>query len=115
MPSDRRPTALVTGATAGIGRYTALGLARAGFRILLHGRDAERAEAARRWVQERAPGTSIEPLVADLASLAAVRGLALPTALMAPTSRSGTNGPAWKSQLDPRSGAEPTEWPRSQL
>jgi NAD(P)-dependent dehydrogenase (short-subunit alcohol dehydrogenase family) len=76
MPSHRPPTALVTGATSGIGLYTALGLARAGFRVLLHGRDAERAEAARRWVQERAPGTPLEPMVADLASLAAVRGLA---------------------------------------
>jgi NAD(P)-dependent dehydrogenase (short-subunit alcohol dehydrogenase family) len=76
MPRDRPPTALVTGATRGIGLFTALGLSRAGFRVLLHGRDTERAEAARRWLQERAPGSLIEPLVADLGSLAAVRGLA---------------------------------------
>lgn len=76
MPSDARATALVTGATGGIGLCTALGLAQAGFRVLLHGRDAERAEAARRWIEDEVPGARVEPLAADLASLAAVRYLA---------------------------------------
>ena len=35
-------TALVTGATSGIGRATALKLAEAGFTVLVHGRDSER-------------------------------------------------------------------------
>jgi retinol dehydrogenase-12 len=70
------PVALVTGATAGIGLETARGLARAGFRVLMAGRDAERLERARRMVAERSGSAQIELALADFASLAAVRGLA---------------------------------------
>jgi retinol dehydrogenase-12 len=68
--------ALVTGASAGIGLHTALGLAGAGFRVVMAGRDAARLEAARRMVAERAGSTLTEPALADFASLAAVRQLA---------------------------------------
>ena len=68
--------ALVTGASGGIGLYTALGLAGRGFRVIMTGRDADRTERARRLVAER-PGTiAPEVALADFASLAAVRGLA---------------------------------------
>lgn len=70
------PAALVTGATSGIGFETALGLARAGFRVLLHGRTPERAEEACGRLAGKAPGCRVEPMAADLASLEAVRGLA---------------------------------------
>ncbi|HEV2336241.1 MAG TPA: SDR family oxidoreductase [Stellaceae bacterium] len=68
--------ALVTGASAGIGLYTALGLAHAGFHVIMAGRDPARMERARRTVAERSGATQIEPALADFASLAAVRGLA---------------------------------------
>jgi NAD(P)-dependent dehydrogenase (short-subunit alcohol dehydrogenase family) len=68
--------ALVTGASAGIGLYTALGLARAGFRVVMAGRDGARLERARRTVAERSGSTLVEPALADFASLTAVRGLA---------------------------------------
>ncbi len=68
--------ALVTGATAGIGLETALGLARAGFCVVMVGRDAGRAEQARRSVAERAGSAAVETVLADFASLAAVRQLA---------------------------------------
>ncbi|MFI4947785.1 MAG: SDR family NAD(P)-dependent oxidoreductase [Alphaproteobacteria bacterium] len=68
--------ALVTGASAGIGLYTAIGLARAGFHVVMAGRDAARLERARQTVIERSGATQIEPALADFASLAAVRGLA---------------------------------------
>ena len=71
--SDR--VALVTGASAGIGLETALGLARAGFRVVMAGRDASRAEQARQLVR-RAASDRVETALADFTSLAAVRALA---------------------------------------
>src|SRR5216684_4176636 len=75
MPAPER-IALVTGASAGIGLHTALGLAHAGFRVIMAGRDGARTDEARRTVTERSGSTLIEPELADFASLAAVRGLA---------------------------------------
>jgi NAD(P)-dependent dehydrogenase (short-subunit alcohol dehydrogenase family) len=73
--------ALVTGASAGIGVETALGLARAGYRVIMAGRDAARTEQARAAVLERlgigrSGANGIEIALADFASLAAVRSLA---------------------------------------
>ncbi len=70
------PTAVVTGASSGIGLYTALGLARAGMRVVMVGRDPARAEAARRFVLARSPGAPVEVALADFAALAQVRRLA---------------------------------------
>ena len=66
--TDRR-VAVVTGATGGIGRWIALGLARAGLHVVLVGRSAERANATVRWIAEKAPGSSTEIRLADLALL----------------------------------------------
>jgi retinol dehydrogenase-12 len=68
--------AVVTGASAGIGRHTALGLARAGMRVVMVGRDPERTEAARCFVAERVPGAEIETALTDFSSLETVRALA---------------------------------------
>jgi retinol dehydrogenase-12 len=69
-------TAIVTGASAGIGLYTALGLARAGMRVVMVGRDGARTEAARRLVAARVPGAELETALADFAGLGTVRALA---------------------------------------
>lgn len=75
MPA-REKIALVTGASFGIGAYTALGLAGRGYRVIMHGRDKARTERARNQVAER-PGTlPPETALADFASLEAVRALA---------------------------------------
>ncbi len=74
--ASARPVGIVTGASAGIGLYTALGLARAGMHVIMTGRDQARTEAARHFVTERVPGAQIEIALADFASLAEVRGLA---------------------------------------
>ncbi|HEV2099958.1 MAG TPA: SDR family oxidoreductase [Stellaceae bacterium] len=74
--ASARRIAVVTGASAGIGLYTALGLARAGMRVTMIGRDPARTEAARRFVSERVPGAQIETGLADFASLAEIRRLA---------------------------------------
>ncbi|HYM73255.1 MAG TPA: SDR family NAD(P)-dependent oxidoreductase, partial [Stellaceae bacterium] len=76
MTNSARPIALVTGASAGIGLQTALGLARAGMRVVIVGRNRGRTEAARRFVADRVPAAEAETALADFASLAAVRGLA---------------------------------------
>lgn len=68
--------ALVTGATSGIGQETAVGLAKRGAHVVLVGRDPGRAEAARKDVTERSGNADVEVLLADFASLDAVRALA---------------------------------------
>lgn len=68
-------TAVVTGGAGGIGRWIALGLVRAGHRVVLVGRDPERGEAARSWIAQQAPGAVTELALCDLSSLAATRTL----------------------------------------
>jgi hypothetical protein len=67
-------TVLVTGATSGIGRETALALGRLGARVLVHGRDRERGAAVVDALA--AVGADAAFHRADFASLDAVRGLA---------------------------------------
>jgi len=69
-------TCLVTGATSGIGRATALRLAALGADVVVVGRDPARAGAVREELRRRAPHVTAEPLTADLSSLAQVRRLA---------------------------------------
>ena len=68
--------AVVTGASAGIGLHTALGLARSGMRVVMVGRDPARTERARQLVAQRSVAASVETELADFVSLAAVRRLA---------------------------------------
>jgi retinol dehydrogenase 14 len=68
-------TVLVTGATSGIGKATALGLAVMGARLAITGRSRERTEDAA--VEIRAAGGGrVDVFVADLCSQAEVRRLA---------------------------------------
>jgi NAD(P)-dependent dehydrogenase (short-subunit alcohol dehydrogenase family) len=69
-------TAVVTGASSGIGRHTALGLARTGMRVVLVGRHRARTEAARRFVIEGSGSDCIAIALADFSSLVQVRRLA---------------------------------------
>ena len=68
--------AVVTGASSGIGLHTALGLARAGMRVVMTGRDRARTEQARRWVAERSGSDRVDIALADFSRLAEVRRLA---------------------------------------
>jgi len=66
----------VTGATSGIGRATALGLAKLGSRLILVGRDAGRAEETRAEIQNVTGRNDVEVVRGDFAQLAEVRRVA---------------------------------------
>jgi NAD(P)-dependent dehydrogenase (short-subunit alcohol dehydrogenase family) len=67
-------TALVTGATSGIGRATAVGLAKRGAHVVLSGRDPERG--AKAVADIRFDGGTADFVAADLGDVASVRRLA---------------------------------------
>lgn len=68
---------MVTGATDGIGKATALGLARLGATVIVVGRNPDKAEAVVAEIQEATGNRDIQPAIADFASLDQVRALAL--------------------------------------
>lgn len=68
--------ALVTGATAGIGFFTALALAQRGARVIITGRDAERGERAEAELQMGAGHSRVHFLEVDHAVMADNRELA---------------------------------------
>jgi NAD(P)-dependent dehydrogenase (short-subunit alcohol dehydrogenase family) len=67
---------LVTGATLGIGKETALGLARMGAQVVIVGRDAARTKETAAWIARESGNSQIDFLVADLSLQAEVRRLA---------------------------------------
>lgn len=72
IPDLHGRTALVTGATSGIGYQAAVALAAHGARVLLGCRDAERGAAALHRMTESRPDAVAEVVAFDLASLASV-------------------------------------------
>jgi NAD(P)-dependent dehydrogenase (short-subunit alcohol dehydrogenase family) len=69
-------TILVTGATDGLGRRVAQGVAAKGATVLLHGRNPERLKATLEELRSQTGSEKVNSYLADLSSLAAVRGLA---------------------------------------
>jgi retinol dehydrogenase-14 len=68
-------TVLITGATSGIGRATALGMARMGAHLAIIGRDRVRTEGAAREIHAAGDGR-VDLFIADLSSQSQVRDLA---------------------------------------
>ena len=73
-PDTSGKVALVTGSTDGIGRETALGLARQGATVLVHGRDREKGRALTDRIERETDG-SAALLLADFADREAVEEL----------------------------------------
>lgn len=66
-------TCLVTGATSGIGEIAALEVAKKGAKVVLVGRNREKAEATADRIRREAESPEVEYLLADLSSQAEVR------------------------------------------
>lgn len=72
-----RKIVLITGSTAGIGKETAVGIARQpGYLVVLHGRNAARAQAAVQDVKRQSGSEAVEFMLADFSSPIEVRQLA---------------------------------------
>ncbi len=67
--------AVVTGATEGIGKQTAIELAKRGFLVVVHGRSDARAKDAAKEIGEAAGTTALATAVADFASLSEARAM----------------------------------------
>ena len=67
---------LVTGASTGIGKETALGLARSGALVVITARNRERGEAAKEDIIQRSGNRNVELILADLTTSDGIRSLA---------------------------------------
>src|ERR1700733_14912677 len=94
-----RPTAVVTGASSGIGAATARALAKAGFHVVLGARRVERCEA----VAAEIDGTAAALDVTDPASVAAFAA-AIPEAKLLVNNAGGAKG------MEPVAEADVDDW-----
>lgn len=80
MPDNAKPMSgkvcIVTGASSGIGRETARGLAQRGALVVMVGRNSEKTRAAADEIRRQTGNRDVDVLVADLSSQQDVRALA---------------------------------------
>ncbi len=69
-------TAIITGATSGIGKVTALAIAREGAHLVLPVRNMEKGETLKEEIQQETGSKNIELMSCDLASLDSIRSFA---------------------------------------
>ena len=66
---------MVTGATSGIGKATAMGLAKHGATVVIVGRNENKCKATSIWIKNQTKNPSVDFLIADLSDQAQVRQL----------------------------------------
>ena len=76
MTSQPRKTAIVTGANNGIGFETTIGMAEAGWHVVMACRSLDKAEKAKASIMKRLPSASLEIMLVDLGDFASVRAFA---------------------------------------
>ena len=69
-------TAIVTGSNTGIGKATALGLARQGFHVVMAVRDTEKGDAARAEIVAQSGSNAVVVMPLDLGDFASIRAFA---------------------------------------
>lgn len=68
---------LITGSTDGIGKITASSLAKLGHKVIIHGRNKEKAENVKKQIIEESGNQDVDILIADLLSLEDIKKAAV--------------------------------------
>ncbi len=76
MNTQSSKVAIVTGANNGIGFETTVGMADAGYHVIMACRSQDKAEAAKADVIQRVPSASLDIILLDLSDLTSVRAFA---------------------------------------
>lgn len=69
-------TAVITGGNSGIGKATAKQLAKKGYRVIIHGRDAQKTEEALNEIKSDSGNNTVEAIVGDISTIAGIRKVA---------------------------------------
>jgi NAD(P)-dependent dehydrogenase (short-subunit alcohol dehydrogenase family) len=69
-------TAVITGGNSGIGKATAIALAKKGYRVIIHGRDEAKAKAAAEEIKTSSGNNHVEFITADVSVLSGMKKLA---------------------------------------
>src|SRR5437870_553126 len=68
-------TAVITGASSGMGRATAMELSKLGYKVIIHGRDAAKTKQVADEIKA-ATGKEVESITADISSVKGMKELA---------------------------------------
>jgi hypothetical protein len=70
-------TAVILGGNSGMGKATAIALASIGYRVIIHGKDAEKTKLAAEEIRARSGNGNVEFIAADISVISGMRELAL--------------------------------------
>jgi len=76
MQDPHKKVILITGASDGIGKFTATALAKQGHTLIIHGRNPQKTEAALAEIKRESGNPDVEMILADFLSLASVKAFA---------------------------------------